>query len=101
MSEIVVLLTACSDNNGNKVPCFHYYQVYANRRVVYFKCKAELKFFYLKLLGVFASQKAYLWIKKCNYACRSAYCDAQLPPENLREFLPRLIPVILVIHIFL
>ncbi|MCD7466207.1 Transportin-1 [Datura stramonium] len=26
---------------------------------------------------------------------RSAYCDAQLPPENLREFLPRLIPVLL------
>ncbi|KAJ7967125.1 transportin 1 [Quillaja saponaria] len=25
----------------------------------------------------------------------SAYCDAQLPPENLREFLPRLIPVLL------
>ena len=25
---------------------------------------------------------------------RSAYCDAQLPPENLREFLPRLIPVL-------
>ncbi|KAL6010691.1 Transportin-1 [Asimina triloba] len=26
---------------------------------------------------------------------RSAYCDAQLPHENLREFLPRLIPVLL------
>lgn len=25
----------------------------------------------------------------------SAYCDAQLPPENLREFLPRLIPILL------
>ncbi|XP_011046641.1 PREDICTED: transportin-1-like [Populus euphratica] len=25
----------------------------------------------------------------------SAYCDAQLPPEHLREFLPRLIPVLL------
>ncbi|XP_059653889.1 transportin-1 [Cornus florida] len=25
----------------------------------------------------------------------SAYCEAQLPPENLREFLPRLIPVLL------
>lgn len=25
----------------------------------------------------------------------SAYCDAQLPPENLREFLPRLIPALL------
>ncbi|CAN1276351.1 TRN1 [Linum perenne] len=25
----------------------------------------------------------------------SAYCDTQLPPENLREFLPRLIPVLL------
>ncbi|XP_065865576.1 transportin-1-like [Euphorbia lathyris] len=25
----------------------------------------------------------------------SAYCDAQLPPENLTEFLPRLIPVLL------
>ncbi|XP_055815498.1 transportin-1 isoform X1 [Solanum dulcamara] len=25
----------------------------------------------------------------------SAYCDAQLPPEDLREFLPRLIPVLL------
>ncbi|XP_021741632.1 transportin-1-like [Chenopodium quinoa] len=25
----------------------------------------------------------------------SAYCDAQLPPENLKEFLPRLIPVLL------
>ncbi|XP_057974190.1 transportin-1 [Malania oleifera] len=25
----------------------------------------------------------------------SAYCDAQLPPENLQEFLPRLIPVLL------
>ncbi|KAJ9189516.1 hypothetical protein P3X46_000799 [Hevea brasiliensis] len=25
----------------------------------------------------------------------SAYCDAQLSPENLREFLPRLIPVLL------
>ncbi|KAK6912250.1 Importin-beta, N-terminal domain [Dillenia turbinata] len=25
----------------------------------------------------------------------SAYCDAQLPPESLREFLPRLIPVLL------
>lgn len=25
----------------------------------------------------------------------SAYCDAQLPPENLREYLPRLIPVLL------
>ncbi|KAG9147491.1 hypothetical protein Leryth_007294 [Lithospermum erythrorhizon] len=25
----------------------------------------------------------------------SAYCDAQLPPENLREFLPSLIPVLL------
>ncbi|XP_062175927.1 transportin-1 isoform X2 [Alnus glutinosa] len=25
----------------------------------------------------------------------SAYCDAQLPPDNLREFLPRLIPVLL------
>ncbi|KAI9127995.1 hypothetical protein K1719_000988 [Acacia pycnantha] len=25
----------------------------------------------------------------------TAYCDAQLPPENLREFLPRLIPVLL------
>lgn len=25
----------------------------------------------------------------------SAYCDAQLPPENLRECLPRLIPVLL------
>lgn len=31
---------------------------------------------------------------------RSAYCDAQLPPENLREFLPRLIPVCF-IHGFL
>lgn len=28
---------------------------------------------------------------------RSAYCDAQLPPENLREFLPRLIPVELIV----
>ncbi|RAL39765.1 hypothetical protein DM860_003298 [Cuscuta australis] len=26
---------------------------------------------------------------------RSAYADAQLPPENLREYLPRLIPVLL------
>ncbi|KAL7206996.1 hypothetical protein ACSBR2_019648 [Camellia fascicularis] len=25
----------------------------------------------------------------------SAYCETQLPPENLREFLPRLIPVLL------
>ncbi|KEH44389.1 transportin-1 protein [Medicago truncatula] len=25
----------------------------------------------------------------------SAYCDAQMPPENLREFLPRLIPILL------
>uniref|UniRef100_A0A1J3DNQ7 Transportin-1 n=1 Tax=Noccaea caerulescens TaxID=107243 RepID=A0A1J3DNQ7_NOCCA len=25
----------------------------------------------------------------------SAYCDAQLPPDNLKEFLPRLIPVLL------
>ncbi|KAF5449020.1 hypothetical protein F2P56_029509 [Juglans regia] len=25
----------------------------------------------------------------------SAYCDAQLPPEKLREFLPRLVPVLL------
>ncbi|XP_050232437.1 transportin-1 [Mercurialis annua] len=25
----------------------------------------------------------------------SAYCDAQLPPDNLREFLPRLIPMLL------
>ncbi|KAJ0011130.1 hypothetical protein Pint_34242 [Pistacia integerrima] len=25
----------------------------------------------------------------------SAYCDAQLPPENLKEFLPRLLPVLL------
>ncbi|KAI9122774.1 hypothetical protein K1719_005663 [Acacia pycnantha] len=25
----------------------------------------------------------------------SAYCDAQLPPENLREFLPRLIPMMM------
>ncbi|KAF4382452.1 hypothetical protein G4B88_011404 [Cannabis sativa] len=25
----------------------------------------------------------------------SAYCEAQLPPENLREYLPRLIPVLL------
>ncbi|KAL4609820.1 hypothetical protein ACB092_08G008400 [Castanea dentata] len=25
----------------------------------------------------------------------SAYCDAQLPPENIREFLPRLIPILL------
>ncbi|KAK3006542.1 hypothetical protein RJ639_017697 [Escallonia herrerae] len=25
----------------------------------------------------------------------SAYCEAQLPPENFREFLPRLIPVLL------
>ncbi|CAN8270848.1 unnamed protein product [Cochlearia groenlandica] len=25
----------------------------------------------------------------------SAYCDAQFPPENLKEFLPRLIPVLL------
>uniref|UniRef100_A0A5B6Z443 Transportin-1 n=1 Tax=Davidia involucrata TaxID=16924 RepID=A0A5B6Z443_DAVIN len=25
----------------------------------------------------------------------SAYCEAQLPPDNLREFLPRLIPVLL------
>ncbi|KAJ4829550.1 Transportin-1 [Turnera subulata] len=25
----------------------------------------------------------------------SAYCEAQLPPENLREFLPRLIPILL------
>ncbi|GMG98868.1 hypothetical protein Nepgr_000708 [Nepenthes gracilis] len=25
----------------------------------------------------------------------SAYCDARLPPENLREFLPQLIPVLL------
>ncbi|XVE67197.1 hypothetical protein DITRI_Ditri08aG0140800 [Diplodiscus trichospermus] len=25
----------------------------------------------------------------------SAYCDAQLPPENLREYLPRLIPILL------
>lgn len=25
----------------------------------------------------------------------SAYCDAQLPPENLREFLPHLIPILL------
>lgn len=24
---------------------------------------------------------------------RSAYCDAQLPPENLKDFLPQLIPV--------
>lgn len=28
-----------------------------------------------------------------NGGCRSAYCDARLPPENLLEFLPRLIPV--------
>ncbi|KAJ0097065.1 hypothetical protein Patl1_28098 [Pistacia atlantica] len=27
--------------------------------------------------------------------CKSAYCDAQLPPENLKEFLPRLLPVLL------
>ncbi|KAI5647783.1 hypothetical protein M9H77_33788 [Catharanthus roseus] len=26
---------------------------------------------------------------------RSAYCDAQLPPENLKDFLPRLLPVLL------
>ncbi|GFP97743.1 transportin-1 [Phtheirospermum japonicum] len=25
----------------------------------------------------------------------SAYCEAELPPENLREFLPRLIPILL------
>ncbi|KAA8535967.1 hypothetical protein F0562_028445 [Nyssa sinensis] len=25
----------------------------------------------------------------------SAYCEAQLPPDNLREFLPRLVPVLL------
>ncbi|KNA13109.1 hypothetical protein SOVF_119770 [Spinacia oleracea] len=25
----------------------------------------------------------------------SAYCDAQLPPENLKEFVPRLIPILL------
>ncbi|KAM7479471.1 hypothetical protein LguiA_027684 [Lonicera macranthoides] len=25
----------------------------------------------------------------------SAYCEAQLPPENLRDFLPRLIPILL------
>ncbi|XP_047310116.1 transportin-1-like [Impatiens glandulifera] len=25
----------------------------------------------------------------------SAYCDAQLPPENLREFLPHIIPILL------
>ncbi|XP_045788243.1 transportin-1-like [Trifolium pratense] len=25
----------------------------------------------------------------------SAYCDAQMPPENLREYLPRLIPILL------
>ncbi|XP_044489331.1 transportin-1-like isoform X1 [Mangifera indica] len=25
----------------------------------------------------------------------SAYCDAQLPPENLKEFLPRLLPILL------
>ncbi|XP_071921159.1 transportin-1-like [Coffea arabica] len=25
----------------------------------------------------------------------SAYCDAQLPPDNLRDFLPRLLPVLL------
>lgn len=24
---------------------------------------------------------------------RSAYCDVSMPPEGLREFLPRLIPV--------
>lgn len=35
-----------------------------------------------------------------NCYCRSAYCDAQLPPENLREFLPRLIPVNLITRIF-
>ncbi|KAK4261606.1 hypothetical protein QN277_004577 [Acacia crassicarpa] len=33
--------------------------------------------------------------KKPSLGFRSAYCDAQLPPENLREFLPRLIPVLL------
>jgi hypothetical protein len=26
---------------------------------------------------------------------RSAYCDVSMPPEGLREFLPRLIPVCL------
>lgn len=31
---------------------------------------------------------------------RSAYCDAQLPPENLKDFLPQLIPVWLKLKFF-
>lgn len=38
-------------------------------------------------------------MKSYIYTYRSAYCDAQLPPENLREYLPRLIPVSVVICI--
>lgn len=45
------------------------------------------------------SSKLYNLFLFDNCYCRSAYCDAQLPPENLREYLPRLIPVNLIIDI--
>ncbi|CAK8571253.1 unnamed protein product [Lathyrus sativus] len=32
-------------------------------------------------------------LKSCEFWF--VYCDAQMPPENLREFLPRLIPILL------
>ncbi|MFS8022609.1 putative armadillo-like helical protein [Helianthus anomalus] len=57
---------------------------------------------YMQVLFVLANdQSSKVWKLVCSAFVQlievraSAYCEAPLPPENLRVFLPRLIPVLL------